>query len=68
MQENEEFYAVKWSVNVTTGAPLLLLAGKRGLLKVLDTETEALTRVSTVGSLLCRQHSDLYRCCDFSDC
>ncbi|CAL5223285.1 g5773 [Coccomyxa viridis] len=42
--ENEEFYAVKWSVNVSTGAPLLLLAGKRGLLKVLDTETETLTR------------------------
>ncbi len=49
MQENEEFYAVKWSVNVSTGAPLLLLAGKRGLLKVLDCETEALTRVRGPG-------------------
>ena len=49
MQENEEFYAVKWSVNMSTGAPLLLLAGKRGLLKVLDTEKEALTRVSRPG-------------------
>ncbi len=56
MQENEEFYAVKWSVNVSTGAPLLLLAGKRGLLKVLDTETETLTRVSMLGTLLLRQH------------
>ena len=45
VQENEEFYACKWSVNVRTGAPLLLLAGKRGLLKALNCETEELSMV-----------------------
>ena len=50
-QENEEFYACKWSVNPETGAPLLLLAGKRGLLKALDCSTEELSAVSA--GLLC---------------
>ena len=45
VQENEEFYACKWSVNVRTGAPLLLLAGKRGLLKALNCDTEELSMV-----------------------
>ena len=53
MQENEEFYACKWSVNPETGAPLLLLAGKRGLLKALDCSTEELSAVSASGLLCC---------------
>ena len=53
VQENEEFYACKWSVNPETGAPLLLLAGKRGLLKALDCSTEELSAVSAAGLLCC---------------
>ena len=53
VQENEEFYACKWSVNPETGAPLLLLAGKRGLLKALDCSTEELSAVSAAGLLYC---------------
>ncbi|KAA0148991.1 hypothetical protein FNF29_06282 [Cafeteria roenbergensis] len=32
----EDFYAVRWTVDVATGAPLIAAAGKRGPIKVLD--------------------------------
>lgn len=41
-QKEEEFFACKWSVEERTGAPLLLIAGKKGLLKVLNCVTETL--------------------------
>lgn len=41
-QKDEEFFACKWSVEPRSGAPLLLIAGKRGLLKVLNCVTESL--------------------------
>ena len=42
MQKEEEFFACKWSVEARSGAPLLLIAGKHGLLKVLNCVTESL--------------------------
>jgi polycomb protein EED len=33
---NEEFYVCRWSIDVRTGSPLLLLAGKNALLQVFD--------------------------------
>ncbi|KAK9907286.1 hypothetical protein WJX75_000704 [Coccomyxa subellipsoidea] len=38
----EEFYACKWSVDTATGDPLLLIAGKKGLLKILNCTTQKL--------------------------
>lgn len=32
----ERFYVCKWSVNETTGAPLLLVAGSKGLVRAID--------------------------------
>ena len=42
LQKEEEFFACKWSVEERSGAPLLLIAGKKGLLKVLNCVTESL--------------------------
>lgn len=42
VQASEEFYAVAWSADTITGAPLLLLAGKNGLLLVVNPLTGAL--------------------------
>ncbi|KAL4423581.1 hypothetical protein ABPG77_004621 [Micractinium sp. CCAP 211/92] len=39
---SEEFYAVAWSVDTANGAPLLLLAGKHGLLLVVNPLTGTL--------------------------
>lgn len=63
VQETEEFYACEWSVNVHTGTPLLLLAGKRGLLKVVSCDTEAIVTVSSatiVSFTCCLQVSKAY--------
>ncbi|EIE27269.1 fertilization-independent endosperm protein 2, partial [Coccomyxa subellipsoidea C-169] len=38
----EEFFACKWSVDPDTGDPLLLIAGKKGLLKILNCATQKL--------------------------
>lgn len=32
----EDFYAVRWTIDVATGAPLIAAAGKRGPIKVMD--------------------------------
>lgn len=42
----EHFYACKWSRDVDSGAPLLLLAGEKGLVRVLDVAHECLLAVS----------------------
>lgn len=42
MQTSEEFYAVAWSVDTASCAPLLLLAGKHGLLLVVNPLTGTL--------------------------
>ena len=42
LQAEEEFFACKWTVDVETGAPLLLLAGKNSVLRVLDVMREKL--------------------------
>ncbi|KAL4524792.1 hypothetical protein Ndes2526A_g06899 [Nannochloris sp. 'desiccata'] len=34
--DKEEFYVCRWSIDVRTGSPLLLLAGKNALLQVFD--------------------------------
>ncbi|BDA48075.1 Polycomb group protein FIE1 [Coccomyxa sp. Obi] len=44
--ESEEFFACKWSVDTSTGDPLLLLAGKNGLLKILNCTTQKLEWVA----------------------
>ncbi len=36
LQPEEEFFVCKWSTNTTTGAPLLLLAGFTGSIRVVD--------------------------------
>ena len=46
VQEDEEYFACKWSVDAGTGAPLLLLAGKNALLHVIDCATGTLEAVS----------------------
>lgn len=35
-QPDEEYYACKWSMNEETLAPILLLGGKKGVLRVID--------------------------------
>ena len=42
LQADEEFFACKWTVDVETSAPLLLLAGKNSVLRVLDVMREKL--------------------------
>ena len=49
-QDEEEFYVCKWSINESTGAPLLLLAGKKGVLRIIDCKEEKLVEV---GKHLC---------------
>ena len=44
-QAEEEYFAVKWSVDGESGAPLLLLAGKRALLHVINCATGVLEAV-----------------------
>lgn len=34
--DSEEYYVCKWSIDIRTGAPLLLLAGKNAVLQVFD--------------------------------
>lgn len=46
VQADEEYFVVKWSVDTETGAPLLLLAGKRALLHVINCATGTLEVVS----------------------
>lgn len=50
LQSSEEFYVCKWSVDERSGAPLLLLAGKNGLLQVVDCATGAVLAVSAAPS------------------
>lgn len=45
MQKDEEFFACKWSVDETSGAPLLLLAGHNGVIRVLDCAHSTLVHV-----------------------
>ncbi|CAD7700744.1 unnamed protein product [Ostreobium quekettii] len=45
--EEEEFYACKWSINESIGSPLLLLAGKKGVLRILDCKEEKLVETMT---------------------
>ncbi|GAB4817599.1 hypothetical protein N2152v2_004645 [Parachlorella kessleri] len=40
--EDEEYFACKWSLDASTGAPLLLLAGKNALLRVINCATGTL--------------------------
>jgi hypothetical protein len=42
MQTDEEFFVCKWTVDEASGAPLLLLAGKNSVLRVLDVMQEKL--------------------------
>ena len=42
LQADEEFFACKWTVDKETGRPLLLLAGKNSVLRVLDVMQEKL--------------------------
>lgn len=44
-QEGEEFYVCAWSQRRDTGAPLLLVAGKHGMIHVLDCQLGALHMV-----------------------
>jgi WD40 repeat protein len=41
-QTSEEYYACTWSLDVDSGAPLLLLAGKNGVLVVVNVATGSL--------------------------
>ena len=46
LQEEEEFYVVKWSKIAATGSPLLLAAGHLGQTRVLDCMSQNLLWVS----------------------
>lgn len=45
MQKDEEFFVCRWSVDETSGAPLLLLAGHNGVIRVLDCAHSTLVHV-----------------------
>lgn len=61
LQDAEEFFVVKWAVLQTTGAPLLLAAGRLGVVRVLDCHDQSLLWAS-LSSIL---SDPLQRC--FSD-
>ena len=42
MQTEEEFYAVKWSILKENGTPILLAAGRQGMIRVLDCHKQKL--------------------------
>ena len=42
VQTEEEFFVCKWTLDEASGAPLLLLAGKNSVLRVLDVMQEKL--------------------------
>ena len=42
LQATEEYYVCAWSLDVASGAPLLLLAGRKGLLLAVNALTGAL--------------------------
>ena len=42
VQRQEEFFVCKWTVDAASGAPLLLLAGKNSVLRVVDVAHETL--------------------------
>lgn len=46
LQPEEEFFVCKWSTNTTTGAPLLLLAGATGAIRVVDCHLREVVWVS----------------------
>ena len=46
MQKDERFFVCKWTEQKGTGHPLLLIAGLKGLVRVLDCTTQALVHVS----------------------
>lgn len=47
LQPEEEFFVCKWSTNTTTGAPLLLLAGFTGTIRVVDCNLRKVVWVRT---------------------
>ena len=52
-QTDEEFFVCKWTVDEASGAPLLLLAGKNSVLRVLDVMQEKLLWVRSATPTLC---------------
>jgi hypothetical protein len=50
-QAKEEFFVVAWSQHPTTRTPLLLVAGKHGVLHAIDCGTQSLFMVSWRGGL-----------------
>ena len=46
MQRSEEFFVCKWTRHESSGAALLLVAGKLGVVQVLDTSSQTLHWVS----------------------
>jgi hypothetical protein len=51
----EEFFVCAWTADVASGAPLLLLAGKLGLLQVVNCLTGVLEAVSIFQLVECRE-------------
>ena len=50
-QPSEEFYVCKWSVDPKTGSPLLLLAGHKGVIRVVDCGSATLVHVGVKGHM-----------------
>jgi hypothetical protein len=59
-QPEEEFFVCKWSTNTTTGAPLLLLAGFTGAVRVVDCNLRKVVWVSDKLCMTsCNAHSNV---------
>ena len=48
--EAEEFFTIKWTFVESTGAPVLLVAGKLGVVRVFDCNKQALLWVSVLAN------------------
>ena len=48
--EAEEFFTIKWTLVESTGAPVLLVAGKLGVIRVFDCNQQALLWVSVLAT------------------
>lgn len=52
-QSEEYFFCCTWAFHDATGAALLLIAGQKGIIRILDANTQALHQARASNSALC---------------
>jgi len=52
-QPEEYFFCCTWAFHDATGAALLLIAGQKGIIRILDANTQALHQARASNSALC---------------